>query len=135
MFNNICVKNSKIFKGEKTIFKFDLACLNCFQRKSLQRILDTIQLENVGEIEIDVDRVVCVDLSCDSFLRYSVKVDFGELFVCWDFERSVFTITSKEDAPCVLRENLRRYRPGRPGDRRGNGAREQSRPGRARSPG
>jgi len=88
------------------IFRFNINQLGRFQRESLQRILDVIQSHNENEIEVDVDQVVCADFSCDNFLRYSVKNDFGELFVCWNFVKSVFTITRKEDALCILNEKV-----------------------------
>jgi len=50
------------------IFRFDLARLDCFQRESLLKILDVIQLGNVGEI------VVCaVELP----YKFLVLVDNG----------------------------------------------------------
>ena len=88
------------------IFQFDFARLERFQRESLRKILDVIQSENEDEIEVSVDQITCVDFSCDNFSRYSVRGDFGELFVCWDFEKLRFTVTMKEDAPCFLRDAL-----------------------------
>lgn len=81
------------------IIRFDwelnLALMECdtgVQKESLLQVLDLIQSKNKGEIEVTVV----------FFPRqFVVKVDSGELLICWNFEKSVYKVMKKEDAICV----------------------------------
>lgn len=90
------LKSRVYLKGEIVIIKFDwefhlawMKYVNGIPRESLLKVLDDIQSENESEIEVTV--VI--------FPRhFEVKVDSGELLVCWNLEKSVYKVIKKEDA-------------------------------------